>query len=185
MNVLVAFEVSGRVRDAFAKKGHNAWSLDILPSSGNHIQIDWEKYLVEADWNFWDLLIAFPPCTHLTASCALHWNKKRDLGLQQKAVNIFMSVVNVPVKMKAIENPVGIISTLYRKPDQYVDPYNFGDNYTKKTCLWLFNLPPLIHTFSRGNNVDQKYILHLGINRSKKGSITPMGLAEQMANQWG
>jgi hypothetical protein len=156
MNVIIAFESSGTVREAFRSRGHNAWSLDILPpddGSPHHIQRDWYDYLehylqdvadgISAPW---DLLIAHPPCTHLSVSGARHWPAKQADGRQQAAIDMFMSCVDFPAIMSAIENPVGIMSRIYRKPDQYIQPYQFGHPESKKTGLWLKNLPALTPT---------------------------------------
>lgn len=146
MKVLVACEFSGIVRDAFARRGHDAWSCDLLPTEkpGNHIQGDVLEILDDG----WDLMIAHPPCTYL-ASSGLHWNKKnpdREVKTEE-AMEFIMLLMgadnshNIP--MVALENPVGRISTAYRKPDQIIQPYEFGHDASKKTCLWLKNLPLL------------------------------------------
>ncbi len=143
MKVLVACEFSGIVRDAFAAKGHEAYSCDLLPTErpGNHIQGDVEKILD----GYWDFMIAFPPCTHLAVSGAAWFEEKRKDGRQQEGIDFFLALAKAPIEKIAIENPVGIMSKIYRKPDQVVHPYYFGDEARKKTCLWLKNLPRLYH----------------------------------------
>lgn len=144
MKVLVACEYSGTVRDAFAAKGHEAWSCDILPSDtpGNHYQGDVGDILS----NHWDLIIAHPPCTHLAVSGCRWFDKKIADGRQQAAVDFFMKFTNINCNKIAIENPISIMSTKYRKPDQIIHPYMFGDGERKATCLWLKNLPKLFPT---------------------------------------
>ena len=141
MRVLVACEYSGRVRDAFAAKGHDAWSCDLLPTEtpGQHIQGDVLSVLGDG----WDLMIAHPPCTHLAVSGARWFAEKRAAGLQQEGIAFFMAMVNAPIERIAVENPVCIMSTHYRKPDQVIQPWMFGHGETKATCLWLKGLPKL------------------------------------------
>ena len=141
MKVLIACEFSGVVREAFAKKGHDAWSCDIIPTDkpGQHIQGD----VLEILGDGWDMLIAFPPCTHLAVSGARYFEQKRKDGRQQQGIDFFMALVNAPVKRIAVENPVGIMSTKWRKPDQIIQPYEYGHQESKKTCLWLKCLPVL------------------------------------------
>lgn len=142
MKVLVACEESGRVRDAFRKRGHDAISLDMLPTSspGPHRQ---EPLTQEVLSEGWDLIVAFPPCTDLASSGAGHWRRKQADGTQQRAFDFVRMIWGAPCERMAIENPVGWLNTNWRKPDQIVDPWNFGDPYRKKTCLWLRGLPPL------------------------------------------
>lgn len=144
MKILVACEFSGVVRDAFAARGHDAWSCDLLPTErpGQHIQGDVLDILGDG----WDMMIAHPPCTHLAVSGARYFAEKRADGRQQAAVDFFMRLVNAPIERVAVENPVCIMSTLYRKPDQIIQPYQFGHPESKKTCLWLRGLPMLTPT---------------------------------------
>lgn len=152
MNVLVACEESGVIRDEFRAAGHDAWSCDILPSRGlwslRHFRGD--VRLLLADPCPFDLIIAHPPCDHLSVSGARWFAEKRKDGRQQAAVDFFMMFVNYagshPNLKMAIENPIGIMSTVYRKPDQIIQPWQFGHGETKATCLWLFNLPKLSPT---------------------------------------
>jgi len=144
VRVLVACEFSGIVRDAFAARGHDAWSCDIRETErpGNHLQCDVLSVLNDG----WDLMIAHPPCTHLAVSGAKHFAAKRADGRQQAAIEFFMQMVNAPIKRIAVENPVCIMSTIYRKPDQICQPWQHGHGETKATCLWLKNLPKLVPT---------------------------------------
>jgi hypothetical protein len=147
MKVLVACEFSGIVRDAFIKRGHDAWSCDLIPSHkpGPHIQGNVLQILNKG----WDLLIAHPPCDRLLVAGALHWKKWQASGEQQKAIKFFMRFVTARVPKSGIENPIGIMSSKYRKPDQIIQPYQFGHTEQKATCLWLKGLPLLVST----NNV--------------------------------
>lgn len=187
MRVLVACEYSGRVRDAFRERGHDAWSCDVLPSltpSANHIQDDVCRHLEDS----WDLLIAHPPCTHLAVSGA-RWFKDKDPRLQRNAIDFFMAMITAPIKQICVENPIGVMSTCYRKPDQIVHPWMFGDPYSKSTCLWLKDLQPLRPT----NVVDKgEFVIHGGrrlpkwySNREINRDLTFPGMAKAMAEQWG
>ena len=140
MRVLVACEYSGVVREAFRSKGHQAFSVDLLDSDDDspfHYKDDAFNIIKFG----WDLLIAHPPCTHIAVSGGRHFEKKRADGRQQEGIDLFMRFVNASVDKIAVENPVSIMSSIYRKPDQYIQPYEFGDPVSKKTCLWLKNLP--------------------------------------------
>lgn len=157
MRVLVACEFSGIVRDEFAAKGHDAWSCDLLPSerTGNHIQEEVELILEDG----WDLMIAFPPCTYLCSS-GLHWNTRRPerAALTHEAMLLVFNLVDAPIPRIALENPIGCISTNYRKPDQIIQPWQFGEDASKATCLWLKNLWPLVPT----NVVEPSYACPCG-----------------------
>lgn len=146
MKILLACEESQAVCKEFRALGHEAYSCDILPTSGDnpewHIQGDLMDVMYSGEW---DMMVAFPPCTHLAVSGAKHFKQKQEDGRQQEGIDFFLKVANAPIEFIAIENPVGIMSTLYRKPDQIIHPYYFGDPYSKKTCLWLKNLEPLKH----------------------------------------
>lgn len=228
MKVLVACEESQRVCTAFRNKGHDAFSCDILPCSGGHpewhIQCDvlpllngncefetndGKKHIIE---NEWDLIIAHPPCTFLTVSANKYYdiNKYGDMAIKrlknrEMAIDFFMKFVEANCKHKAIENPIGIMSTLYRKPDQIIQPYQFNHPVRKSTCLWLFNLPKLKPT----NIVDFECIHSKGksggysgnswIVKDENGKVlqyndprvsvirskTYQGIAKAMADQWG
>lgn len=144
LRVLVACEYSGAVRDAFIDRGHDAVSCDLLPTDqpGPHIVGDVLPHLGDG----WDMLIAFPPCTHLCVSGARHFAAKRADGRQAEGIAFFIALANAPIPRVAIENPVGIMSSLYRKPDQVIQPWQFGHGETKATCLWLRGLPLLTPT---------------------------------------
>lgn len=183
MKVLIACEFSGIVRDAFRARGHDAVSCDLLPSerSGPHIQGDVLEHLSDG----WDLMIAHPPCRYLASSGA-RWFKNR-IGEQNQAIHFFILVYNAPIKKIAVENPIGVLSTRFRKPDQIIQPWMFGVAETKATCFWLKNLLPLNPTkiipFSeRKHSVWRE---SPSPERWKKRSRTFQGIAEAMAEQWG
>lgn len=188
--VLVACEYSGTVRNAFAALGHDAWSCDLLPteSPGNHIQGD---VLAVINDGSWDLMIAHPPCTHLAVSGAAWFADKTQQ--QAEALAFVRALMNAPIPMIAIENPVSVISTHIRKPDQVIQPYHFGHMERKTTCLWLKNLPRLVHKTEWGRKVDalpksQQNPLHYlppSPDRGHLRSKTYQGIAEAMATQWG
>ncbi len=182
MKVLVACEFSGVVRDAFAARGHDAWSCDLLESElpGNHVWGDIEE-VAKAD--NWDLLIAFPPCTHLAVSGARWFKEKRKEQLE--AVYFVQRLANAPIPKIAIENPIGILSTAWRKPDQIIQPWQFGHGETKATCLWLKNLPKLVPTSIVEGRVARVHREPPGPDRWKKRSRTLQGIADAMADQWG
>lgn len=145
MKILVACEYSGVVRDAFRRLGHDAWSCDILPCESDpafHYQCDVLTLLDKG----WDMMIAHPPCTDLAVSGASHFKEKRADGRQQRAIDFFMELANADIPKIAVENPVCIISSIWRKPDQIIQPFQFGHPESKKTCLWLKNLPLLVPT---------------------------------------
>ena len=192
MNVIIAGECSGITRDAFAARGHNAWSCDLKPSKrpGQHWQGSWR----DIEWSFFDLLIAHPECTHLAVSGAAHFAAKREDGRQQAAIDEFMWLANAPVPMKCIENPVCIMSTLYRKPDQIIQPHQFGHPEFKATCYWLTGLPKLIPTNplpipERGTPEwrawERKHRLGPSPDRAEKRSESFANVSEAMADQWG
>jgi site-specific DNA-cytosine methylase len=193
MRVLVACEFSGIVRDAFRERGHEAWSCDLLPcesSNDFHIQGDVFKWAV--NFRPWDLLIAFPPCTHLAVSGA-RWFKDKQ-NEQQDAIAFFLALALVPVRRIAIENPIGIMSTHYRKPDQIIQPHQFGVPEFKATCLWLKALPLLLPSnplkSPERNSAEWKQWNRVhrcppGVDRWKERSRTFPEIANQMAIQWG
>lgn len=181
MKVLVACEFSGVVREAFKAKGHDAWSCDILPTEiqGQHFQCD----IFEILGNGWDLMIAHPPCTHLAVSGA-RWfkNKLRD---QADALDFVQRLLDAPVPKIALENPISIISSRIRKPDQIVQPWMFGHGETKATCLWLKNLPVLTPTNIVDGRNGRVWKEPPGPERWKNRSRTYTGFAAAMADQWG
>jgi hypothetical protein len=187
MKVLVACEFSGIVRDTFRKQGYNAWSCDLLPSekdSEYHIQEDVRYFLdPQAKVFKWDLMIAHPPCRYLAVSGA-RWFKDR-MPEQRNALEFIHQLLSAPIKHICLENPVGVISTYIRKPDQYIQPWQFGHGETKKTGLWLKNLPLLQPTnivSGRDNRVHRE---PPGKDRWKNRSRFYPGIAKAMATQWG
>lgn len=187
--ILIACEFSGIVKNEFSKLGFNAWSCDLLPTEipGNHIQDDVLKIIN----NGWDLMIAHPPCTHLAVSGAKHFYKKQ--AEQKAALEFVQHLINAPIKHIAIENPVSVISSKIRKPEQIIQPYMFGHLERKTTCLWLKNLPMLQET----NNVKEAMLkltkkeyckVHYmapSKERAKNRSRTFLGIAQAFAKQWG
>ena len=190
MNILIACEYSGTVRDAFIRKGHNAISCDLLPSDsgGQHITGD----VLDLLDGGWDMMIAFPPCTHLAVSGARWFPEKRADGRQQEGIDFFMDMINAPIERIAVENPVGIMSTHYRKPEQIVQPWMFGHMEIKSTCLWLKNLPELeptddVHEAMMElpkNKRERFHYLPPSKDRWKIRSKTFQGIADAMADQW-
>jgi len=193
VRILVACEFSGIVRDAFAKRGHDVWSCDLLPTErpGQHIQGDVLGILGDG----WDLMIAHPPCTHLAVSGAQWFAEKRKDGRQQEGADFFMALVNAPVPKVAVENPIGVMSRLYRKPDQIVHPWWFGHPTAKATCLWLKGLPPLFATHvvepewhvSKTGKRHSMWDYNVSRDHKNRGhlrSVTFEGIAEAMAEQW-
>jgi len=181
MRILIACEFSGVVRDAFIARGHDAWSCDLLPTEkpGPHIQDDVLKILDDG----WDMLLAFPPCTHLAVSGA-RWFKDKQAE-QADAVDFFMALALADIPHIAVENPVGIMSTVWRKPDQYIQPWQFGHGETKKTGLWLRGLPLLIPTKKVQGREHRIHKMPPSKNRWKDRSRTFQGIGEAMAAQWG
>lgn len=206
MKILIACEYSGTVRDAFAALGHDVISCDLLPSEkpGKHYQGDVFDIINDG----FDLMIAHPPCTDLAVSGAAWFAKKIADGRQTKAIDLFMKFVNSSIPKICIENPVGIMSSKYRPADQIIQPYMFGDTASKKTCLWLKNLPLLYHNkhenlfndpitwvdrgemaiFESGRTMPKWYADAWKLpkeERQKVRSRTFQGIASAMANQWG
>lgn len=185
MKVLVACEYSGVVRDAFIALGHEAMSCDLLPTekAGPHYEGD----LFDVIDYPWDLAVFHPECTHLSVSGARHFAEKRLDGRQQRAVSFFMSIVrrSSHIPRVAIENPVCIMSSLWRRPDQIIQPWQFGHGETKATCLWLKGLPLLVPTNVVEGRDDRIHKMSPGPDRWKERSRTYQGIAEAMALQWG
>jgi len=182
MKILIACEYSGAVRDAFIKRGHDAISCDILPTEkpGPHIQGDVTEVLNQG----WDMMIAFPPCTHLAVSGARWFKEKQADGRQAKALDFVRLLMNAPIPRIAIENPVSIISSHIRKPDQTIQPWQFGHGETKRTCLWLKNLPKLTPTNIVEGREQRIWKMPPSADRWKERSKTYQGIAEAMAQQW-
>lgn len=203
MRVLVACECSGTVRDAFAALGHDAWSCDLKPASGRHIQGDVIKFLDGRLHEYgmigvepWDLMIAHPPCTHLSVSGA-RWFETKQVE-QRQAIWFFMALANAPIERICIENPVSIMSSQWRKPDQIIQPHQFGHDASKKTCLWLKNLPKLVPTgpliAPRMINGKPRWANQTDSGQNRLGpsperaairAVTYTGIAKAMAQQWG
>jgi len=183
VNVLVACEESQAVTIAMRNRGIEAYSCDILPCSGGHpewhIQDDVSNMLKES----WGMVIAFPPCTHLAVSGARWFDEKRKDGRQQHGIDFFMMFTELECKY-AIENPVGIMSSIYRKPDQIIQPWQFGHGETKATCLWLNGLPKLEPTNIVNGREQRIWKLPPGPDRAKLRSKTFPGIAEAIAKQW-
>jgi len=188
MNVLVACEFSGIVRDAFASRGHNAVSCDLLPTErpGKHIQGDVLDAIDNNPFNNnegWDLMVAHPPCTHLAVSGA-RWFKEKQTE-QAEALVFVKELLNAPIEKICLENPIGILSTKIRKPDQIIQPWQFGHGETKATCFWLKDLPCLKPTnivIGREGKVWKEPPIP---DRWKNRSRTYQGIADAMAKQWG
>lgn len=181
MKILIACEYSGTVREAFSKLGHDAWSCDILETeiSGKHLQCDVREILGDG----WDMMIAHPPCTHLAVSGA-RWFKDKKVE-QAEALEFVRLLLNAPIQRIALENPISIISSHIRKPDQIIQPWQFGHGETKATCLWLQNLPKLQPTNIVEGREQRIWKMPPGENRWKERSRTFEGIAQAMANQWG
>lgn len=200
MRVLIGCETSGNTRRAFAARGHEAWSCDLLPAddgSPMHFQCD-IRHVLEVMRGYFDLFIVHPDCTYLTSS-GLHWNKRRPerAALTEQAVAFAISMMQADIPRIAMENPVGCLSTRYRKPDQFIQPYEYGHDASKRTCLWLKGLPPLQPTKyveprmvdgrPRWANQTDSGQNRLGPSpdRWKLRSETYQGWSDAMADQWG
>lgn len=183
MRILVGCEYSGVVRDAFLRLGHDAMSCDLLPTEypGPHYQGDVRDVI---DYP-WDMAIFHPPCTHLSVSGARWFGEKRADGRQQAAVSFFMSLARAPIPRIAIENPVCVMSRLWRKPDQVLQPWQYGHGETKATCLWLKGLPRLTPTQIVDGREARVHRMAPSPERWKERSRTFAGIADAMAQQWG
>ena len=199
MKILIACECSGRVREAFRRLGHDAWSCDLLPSDDNspyHIQGDVLEQLDKG----WDLMIAHPPCTYLSYVSNRHWNKPGRAEKRAEAMEFFMTLANAPIDKICVENPLGEPSRAWRKYDQIIHPYYYGDPYQKRTCLWLKNLPPLtwdkekatkpaplfyLKTTGKAINWTEGLKGYTATERQKARNTTFQGIANAMAEQWG
>lgn len=184
MRVLVACEYSGRVREAFRRLGHDATSCDLLPSEDNsphHYQGD----VFDIISHGFDLMIAHPPCTDLAVSGARHFAEKIADGRQQRALRFVQMLMDAPIGQIAIENPISVISSKIRKPDQIIQPWQFGHGETKATCLWLKNLPKLTPTNIVEGREAKVHRMPPSPDRWKERSRTYQGIADAMAEQWG
>lgn len=203
LKILVACEESQAVTKHLRALGHEAFSCDILPCSGGHPEWHYQQDVFEVIERGWDVMIAFPPCTHLASSGARHFKQKIADGRQQQGIDFFMKLANADIDRIAIENPIGVMSTKYRKPDQIIQPYQFGDKAQKSTCLWLKNLPKLESTDVVDKGEFFEFISKKGIKkrmpmwyykalqdaktpqqRSTLRSKTFDGIARAMATQW-
>lgn len=188
MKVLIACEFSGVVRESFARCGHDAWSCDLLPTEipGKHHQCPVQEVLDEC----WDLIVAHPPCTYLTVSGARWWKGREP---QQRDAIAFARQFEPYADCVAVENPVGVLSTVWRKPDQIIQPWQFGHQEAKGTCLWLKGLPTLkgtrnVHKQMMKRPIEKRHRVHHaapGPDRWKERSRTLPGIAQAMAQQWG
>ena len=203
MRILVACEESQAVTKELRKLGHEAFSCDLLPCSGGHPEWHLQQDVFEVINKGWDMMIAFPPCTDLAVSGARHFERKRADGSQQKSIKFFMDLANAPIEKIALENPIGIISSEWRKPDQIIQPWHFGDKAQKSTCLWLKNLPKLQHTnivekgefFEFTSKKGEKKRMPMWYYKALQDAKTPeqrrtlrsktfKGIASAMAKQW-
>ena len=203
MKILVGCEESQAVTIELRKLGHEAFSCDVMDSSGGYPQWHIQGDLLKELHKGWDMLIAFPPCTHLAVSGARHFEQKIKDGRQQQGIDFFMEMINAPIDKICVENPIGIMSTKYRKPSQIIQPYMFGDKAQKSTCLWLKNLPLLVPTniVEKGEFIE--FVSKKGVKkrqpkwyfdalknsknaleRSKLRSKTFKGIAKAMATQF-
>lgn len=197
MKALMACEESQAVTNEFRRLGHEAYSCDILACSGGHPEWHMQCDVREILNDPWDIIIAFPPCTDLAVSGARYFEQKRKDGRQQRAIEFFMLFANSKCEKVGMENPVGVMSTQWRKPDQIIQPYQFGDPFSKKTCLWLKGLPLLVPTcvvekgeqvtFPSGKSMPKWYADAFSLppkERAKLRSKTFPGIAKAMAEQW-
>ncbi len=203
MRILVACEESQAVTKELRKLGHEAFSCDLLPCSGGYPEWHLQQDVFEVIDKGWDMMVAFPPCTDLAVSGARHFERKRADGSQQKSIKFFMDLANAPIEKIALENPIGIMSSEWRKPDQIIQPWQFGDKAQKSTCLWLKNLPKLEHTdivekgefFEFTSKKGEKKRMPMWYYKALQDAKTPeqrrtlrsktfKGIAEAMANQW-
>jgi site-specific DNA-cytosine methylase len=206
MRVLIGCEESQAVTIEFRKLGIEAFSCDILPCSGGHPEWHLQQDVTELLLQHWDLIIAFPPCTHLCVSGAKHFEQKRKDGRQQQGIDFFMLFAKAKCELISIENPIGIMSNEWRKPDQIIQPYQFGDPVKKTTCLWLKGLPKLkvtedvenevkYYTSPNGKKMSEFHAKQIVVDGKKYGyhteqfkkhrSKTFPGIAKAMADQWG
>ena len=185
MKILLACEESQRVTIEFRRLGHEAYSCDIEQCSGGHHKWHLQQDAITLLEEPWDMIIAFPPCTHIACSGARWFKEKQIDGRQQGGIDFFMKFVNCDCNKIAIENPIGIMSTNYRKPDQIIQPWQFGHGETKATCLWLKGLPLLKPTKIVNGRENRIWKMPPSPYRSKLRSKTYIGIAKAMATQWG
>ena len=185
MKILIACEESQEVCKRMRAKGHEAYSCDTQPCSGGHPEWHLQQDVLPLLQEHWDMIIAFPPCTHLAVSGAAWFEQKRKDGRQQQGIDFFMQFANCQCEKMAIENPIGIMSKLWRKPDQIIQPWQFGHGETKATCLWLKGLPKLEPTNIVNGREQRLHRLPPSPERAKLRSKTFPGIAQAMADQWG
>jgi hypothetical protein len=176
MRILLACEESQAVCSEFRALGHEAFSCDIMDCSGPNPEWHLKGDVLEIIEESWDMMIAFPPCTHLAVSGAKHFKEKQQDGRQQAGIDFFMKMVNAPIPKIAIENPIGIMSSIYKKPDQIIHPYYFGDTYSKSTCLWLKGLPKLKHVSIKDSPLFPDEVTHVD-----KGEFITFSSGKRMA----
>ena len=184
MKILVACEESQAVTIEMRRLGHEAYSCDIEPCSGGHPEWHLQVDALELLKMKWDMILAFPPCTHLAVSSARYFEQKRKDGRQQAAIDFFMRFANADCPKIAIENPVGIMSSVWRKPDQIIQPWQFGHGETKKTCLWLKGIPLLVPTNIVDGREQRIWKMPPSEDRAKNRAKTFPGIARAMAEQW-
>ena len=184
MKILVACEESQAVTIEMRRLGHEAYSCDIEPCSGGHPEWQLQVDALELLKMKWDMILAFPPCTHLAVSGARYFEQKRKDGRQQAAIDFFMRFANADCPKIAIENPVGIMSSVWRKPDQIIQPWQFGHGETKKTCLWLKGIPLLVPTNIVDGREQRIWKMPPSEDRAKNRAKTFPGIARAMAEQW-
>ena len=184
MKILVACEKSQAVTIEMRRLGHEAYSCDIEPCSGGHPEWHLQVDALELFKMKWDMILAFPPCTHLAVSGARYFEQKRKDGRQQAAIDFFMRFANADCPKIAIENPVGIMSSVWRKPDQIIQPWQFGHGETKKTCLWLKGIPLLVPTNIVDGREQRIWKMPPSEDRAKNRAKTFPGIARAMAEQW-
>ena len=184
MKILVACEESQALTIEMRRLGHEAYSCDIEPCSGGHPEWHLQVDALELLKMKWDMILAFPPCTHLAVSGARYFEQKRKDGRQQAAIDFFMRFANADCPKIAIENPVGIMSSVWRKPDQIIQPWQFGHGETKKTCLWLKGIPLLVPTNIVDGREQRIWKMPPSEDRAKNRAKTFPGIARAMAEQW-
>lgn len=184
MRILVACEESQAVTIELRRLGHEAYSCDIVPCSGGHPEWHLQVDALELLKMKWDMILAFPPCTNLAVSGARYFAEKIADGRQQASIDFFMAFANASCERIVIENPIGIMSSKWRKPDQIIQPWQFGHGETKATCLWLHGLPPLIPTEIVEGREQRVWKMPPSADRAKLRSKTFPGIAKAMAEQW-
>ena len=181
MKILLACEESQAVCLEFRKLGYEAFSADVMDCSGPKPEWHIKGDVLDVINDAWDMMIAFPPCTHLAVSGARHFEQKRKDGRQQQGIDFFMKMAEANIPKIAIENPIGIMSTHYKKPSQIIHPYHFGDPYSKATCLWLKNLPNLLYNKKLDNKRQKELVFEELPNEVEKGEFVTFSSGKRMA----